>query len=177
MVEQSEYIENPADIEAQINAQAEAEAEQWYVNETGFDNEAIKFLNELSKNESLKEFIEFIKSTEWTDRQRKAIIYHLKITLPRSLSTTYLTSLIDQEKLYDDKRLIDIALTLDMTTYDLDADWDRYKTMHELHFKLEARKSKGGKFLNQIGKQTHRIEHDHIEQQRGSLKEKVKGWI
>jgi len=153
------------------------EADQKIINECQFDNEAIKFLNELSKNESLAEFVNFIKNTDWTDRQRKAIISHLKITLPRSLSTTFLTSLVDQEKLYDDKRLIDIALTLDLTTYDLDADWDRYKTMHELHFKLEARKSKGGKFLNQIGKQTHRIEHDQGETQKQGFKEKIKGWI
>ncbi len=170
------------DEQSIILAQQEAEQrakeeEEKYLNETQFDNEAIKFLNELSKNESLVEFVDFIKSTQWTDRQRTAIIHHLKITLPRSLSTTYLTSLIDQEKLYDDKRLIDISLTLDLTTYDLDADWDRYKTMHELHFKLEARKSKGGKFLNQIGKQTHRIERDSTETQKQGFKEKIKGWI
>ena len=169
-------IENTADGISPEQEQRNKEDEQILAN-AQFDDEAIKFLNELSKNESLKEFIAFIKNTEWTDRQRNAILSHLRITLPRSLSTTFLTSLVDQERLFDDKKLIDVSMGLDLTTYDLDADWHRYFTMHELHFKLEARKSKGGKFLNQIGKQTHRIEHDQGETQKQGFKEKIKGWL
>jgi len=141
-----------------------------------FDNEMIKFLRELAKNESVKDIVAFIEANDWTDRQKSTIMHYAKIVLGRNLSTTFITSNVDYLMLKDDKALIDCDIPLGMTTYDMTPEFNILMGMVRLHFNIESRKSKGGKFLNSIGKQTHQIIHEEQTREKGTgFKEKI-GW-
>lgn len=141
-----------------------------------YDNEWIKFLSELSQNESVEDILDFIKDNEWSDRQRSTIKHYTKVVLGRGLSTTFITSQIDYLMLKDDKALIDCDIPLGMTTYDMTPEFNILMGMVRLHFNIESRKSKGGKFLNSIGKQTHEIVHEEkTRPQNTGFKEQIFG--
>ena len=141
-----------------------------------YDNEWIKFLSDIAQNKSVADIVSFIEANQWTDRQKSTIMHYAKIVLGRGLSTTFITSNVDYLMLKDDKALIDCDIPLGMTTYDLTPEFNILMGMIRLHFNIESRKSKGGKFLNSIGKQTYQITHEEQTREKNvGFKEKI-GW-
>lgn len=143
-----------------------------------FDNEWIKFLTKLSKNQSTEHIVDYIKSVRWTDNQKNTLMHYAKIVLGDGLLTTFITeSGNDWNKLTDDKALIDCNLTLDMTTFDITGDFIRLTRMIDMHFKLAARNSRGGFIVKRMN--THRNEIEQIERNKDvrgvvdKIKEKV----
>ena len=140
-----------------------------------FDNEWIKFMSNLAKNETLQDIVDYIESVYWTDRQKKTIMAYAKVVLGRNLSTTYFRNYTDYRMLYDDKALIDCSLTIGMTCFDITPEFNILIGMVNLHFGIESRKSIGALFLKRIGTQRHEIEHEErLRAKEPGFKDKIK---
>lgn len=140
-----------------------------------YDNEWIKFVNKLSKNQSIREIAEYIEETQWTDRQKKTIMAYAKVVLGDGLSTTYFVNYTDYMMCYDDKALIDCDLPLGMTRFDITPEFNLLIGLINLHFGIETRKSKGGFIIKRIATQRHEIMHEESVRNRGDgFKERIK---
>jgi len=140
-----------------------------------WDNEWIRFMSELAKNESVQDILNYIGAVEWTDRQKKTIMAYARIVLGKGLSTTYFGNQRDYRMLYDDKALIDCDLPLGMTRFDITPEFNILLGLISLHFGIESRKSRGALFLKRIGTQRHEIEHEERTKEKQGLKDKITG--
>ena len=144
-----------------------------------YDNEWIKFIKEIAKNQSRKDIVDYIEKNRWTDRQKTTIMAYAKVLLGDGLSTTYITDQRDYMMLFDDKALIDCDLTLGMTTFDLTPEFNILIGLINIHFGIEARKSKGGMFLKRIGTQRHEVIQEERIRETPGFKERIQekvGW-
>lgn len=140
-----------------------------------YDNEWIKFVHKLSKNQSIKDIAEYIESIQWTDRQKKTIMAYAKVVLGDGLSTTYFQNYTDYLMCYDDKALIDCDLALGMTVFDVTPEFNILIGLINLHFGIETRKSKGGFILKRLATQRHEILHEESTRNKGrDFKEAMK---
>ena len=129
-----------------------------------FDNQWVKFMAQLSQNESMKDMIDYINAVHWSRRQRKTIMSYCRILMGNRFATTNFTDQRDYRMLFDDKSLIDCDLTVGLTRFDLTPEWNILLGMITIHFGASARMSKAGWFVKKIG--THRHEIDHEERTR-----------
>ncbi len=126
----------------------------------GYDSEWIKFLSVLSENDSLKDIVDFIKSTEWTTRQKSKIIAFSKVMLSRGISTTYITGMNDYKMLQDDYTMAECLIPLGMVVYDQTPEFNLLMQMIKMQFNVGIRRSKGGHFIERIGTQRMEVAHD-----------------
>lgn len=138
-----------------------------------YDNEWIKFLSLLAENDSLKDMVFFIQSTEWTDRQKIKITSYTKVMLSRSISTTFITGMTDYKRLQDDFTLVDCNLILGMTIFDITPEFNILTDMIKMHFGMGIRRSKGGMFVEKIGTQRMEVAHDTTNRTPDGFKEKL----
>jgi hypothetical protein len=138
-----------------------------------YDNEWIKFLSTLAENDSLKDIVDFINTTSWTDRQKIKIMAYSKVMLSRGLSTTYITGITDYRRLQDDFTLVDCNLILGMTVFDITPEFNILVDMIKMHFGIEIRRSKGGHFIERIGTQRMEVAHDTTQRNTEGFKEKL----
>lgn len=138
-----------------------------------YDNEWIKFLAKLAENDSLKDIVEFVEKTEWTDRQKAKIMSYSKIMLGRGLSTTYITGMTDYRRLQDDFNLVEAEVIFGMTTFDITPEFNMLMDQIRFHFGVETRRSKGGHFVERLGTQRTEIAHDTINRTPDGFKEKL----
>lgn len=138
-----------------------------------YDNEWIKFLSVLAENDSLKDIVDFIQTTTWTDRQKIKIMVYSKVILSRGLSTTYITGMTDFRRLQDDFTLVDCNLILGMTVFDITPEFNILVDMIKMHFGIEIRRSKGGHFIERIGTQRTEVVHDTTQRSADGFKEKL----
>lgn len=139
-----------------------------------YDNEWIKFLAQLAENDSIKDIVNFINLTQWTDRQKIKIEAFCKVTLGRGLSTTYLTGMTDYRRLMDDFEIIEAELLIGMTRFDVTPEFNLLVDMVKMHFGLESRRSKGGHFVERIGTQRTELVHDEIRRNDEGFKGRIK---
>lgn len=144
-------------------------------NQYNYDNEWIKFLAKLAENDSIKDIVNFIEATKWTDRQRYKIMAYCRVMLGRGLSTTYITGMNDYRRLYDDFTLTDCNLLLGMTRFDITPEFNLLIDMVHLHFGIESRRSKGGHFVERLGTQRTELVHEELHRDAGGFKQKVAG--
>lgn len=144
-------------------------------NQYNYDNEWIKFLAKLAENDSIKDIVNFIEATKWTDRQRFKIMAYCRVMLGRGLSTTYITGMNDYRRLYDDFTLTDCNLLLGMTRFDITPEFNLLIDMVHLHFGIESRRSKGGHFVERLGTQRTEFVHEELHRDAGGFKQKVAG--
>lgn len=165
--QQPQLTPTTADYQALLNENALLK------NQYQYDNEWIKFLDKLSENESVEDIVDFIKETDWTDRQRIKIMAYGRILLGRSLSTTYIVNLRDYQRLYDDFALVDCMLPLGMTRFDITPEFNMLVAMIKMQFGLASRMSRGGYFVDQIGKQKIELNHDEVRRDNQGFKQKI----
>lgn len=173
----SGYIESPTAIQLAIDRKKESIIVQGTGSPTEqqqFDNEWIKFMSNLAKNESAKDVVDYIDSLVWTTRQKKTIMAYAKVMMGRGLSTTFFTGYTDYRMLYDDKALVDCDLPLGMTRFDVTPEFNLLIGMINLHFGIESRRSKGGFFTKRIGAQRQEIIHEEHTREKMGFADRIK---
>lgn len=166
-----EQIQQPSAISQTLAENPELRQE---IMQGDFDNEYVKFMNQLSKNESMKELVSFINSVHWSRRQKVTLMAYCRVLMGNRFSTTNFTDQRDYRMLFDDKALIDCDLTVGLTRFDLTPEWNILLGMITIHFGADARMSKAGWYVKKIG--THRHEIDQEERTREhnqGFKEKI----
>lgn len=142
--------------------------------QTQYDNEWVKFMSQLSKNNSVKDIADYISKVHWSRRQKQTIMAYSQVILGNSFATTRFTDHRDYRMLYDDKALIDCDLTVGLTRFDLTPEWNILIGMINIHFGAVARMSKGGWFVGRIGAQRHEIvQEERTRDHTQGFKEKI----
>lgn len=140
---------------------------------TQYDNEWVKFMSELSKNKSLNDIVDYIKSVHWSRRQKNTLMSYCRIVLGDVFSTTKFEDDHDYRMLYDDKALIDCDLTVGLTRFDLSPEWNILIGMINIHFGASSRMSKAGWFVGRIGAQRHEIYQEERIRENPKMKEQI----
>lgn len=142
--------------------------------DSGFDNEWVRFMSDLSKNRSVKDIVDYINSVHWSRRQKTTIMAYCRVILGDIFSTTKFENPHDYRMLYDDKALIDCDLTVGLTRFDLTPEWNILIGMINIHFGASSRMSKAGWFVSRIGAQKHEIVQEERTREHIGIKDKIK---
>ena len=138
-----------------------------------YDNEWVKFMSDLSRNESALEIVKYIDNVKWTDNQKKTLVMYTRGSLGRGLSTSYLTGKTDYLRALDDFELIDTTLTIGLTRFDITPEFHHVIGMINAHRKLDLRRSMHAYFVGRIGTQTTEFVHEETRKNDQGFKEKV----
>lgn len=140
----------------------------------GFDNEWVKLMNQLSKNESLKDFVSYINSCYWSRRQKVTIIHVCKILLGNRFSTTYIDTEKEMYIMKDYKDLVLCNLPINLTRFDLTPEFSVLISMLEAHFEANLNMSKNGWYVKRVGTHSHDIMHEErLRDRQPGFKEKI----
>ena len=142
-----------------------------------YDNEWVKFMSDLSKNESTEDLATFIKHCEWSTRQQNTIMAYCRIILGRGLGTTFLREgTVDMYVLRDKKAIADCDLYLGLVRVDITPEFNELIDLIDAHFFLESQKSIGGFYIKRAGLQRIEVEReDKKHQGLGGVKQRLFG--
>ncbi len=138
-----------------------------------FDNEWVRFINQLSKNETLKKIAYFASGCKFTSRAKRKIISYSYALLGRNLSVTYVRNEHDRNILYCDKSVIDAVLKLGMTNFDVTPEFEMICNQIAFQFSVMVMQSTGGFERRAINTQERRTSHEEnypqIKQEGGLI--------
>lgn len=84
-----------------------------------YDNEWVRFVNQLSKNETLGKIAYYAKTCKFTSRAKKKIIIYCYTLLGRNLAVTFLKNEQMWNMIQGDKAVVDSTLKLGLTNFDI----------------------------------------------------------
>lgn len=106
-----------------------------------FDSEWVRFLNQLSADETLKSLSDYIRIAPLTRRGKYKLMVYIKILLDREFTMSNLTGKSDVESLSLDKLLIDADLPLGLTRFDLSPEFQHIINLVRIKFGIKSRRS------------------------------------
>lgn len=147
--------------------------------ETGaYDNEWVKFMSELSKNNSVQDLVNHINSCHWSRRQKKTLMVYCRTILANRFSTTNFKNMYAVRTFTDNKSIVDCTLDLGLTRFDLTPEWNTLLGLINLHFEAIVNMSKEGWFTERIGTQRHEIYQEEKTRERNlGYREKINNII
>ncbi len=125
-----------------------------------YDNEWVRFINQLSKNESLQKIAYFASGSKFTYRAKRKIISYTYALLGRNLAVTFIKDEHDRNILYCDKAVIDSVLKLGMTNFDVTPEFEMICDMISFQFSVMCMQATGGFERRAINTQERRTHHE-----------------
>lgn len=122
-----------------------------------FDGEWVRFVNQLSKNETLLKIAYFASNCSFTWRAKRKIISYTYGLLGRNLAVTFVRGEHDRNILYCDKAVMDAVLKLGMTNFDLTPELEMITNMVSFQFSVMVMQATGGFERRAINTQERRI--------------------
>lgn len=107
----------------------------------GFDSEWVRFLNQLSADETTKSMADYIRIAPLTRRAKYKLMIYIKTLLDREFT---MSNIIDQNDMVSvnlDKLLIDADLTLGLTRFDLSPEFQHIVNLVRIKFGIKSRRS------------------------------------
>lgn len=135
-----------------------------------YDNEWVRFVNQLSKNESLGKIAHFAASCKFTPRAKRKIISYTYALLGRNLAVTFIRNEHERNMLYCDKAVLDAVLKLGLTNFDITPEFEIIVDMISFQFSVMAFQATGGFERKQINTTERRISREEVYPQ---LREEV----
>ena len=109
-----------------------------------YDNEWVRFVNQLSKNEALSKIAVFAADSKFTYRAKRKLISYTYALLGRNLAVTYVQNEHDRNILYCEKAVIDPVLKLGLTTFDITPEFEVIVDLISLQFTIMTMQATGG---------------------------------
>lgn len=109
-----------------------------------YDNEWVRFINQLSKNETLNKIAYYAASCKFTPRAKRKIISYTYALLGRNLAVTYVRNEHERNMLYCDKAVLDSVLKLGMTNFDVTPEFEIIVDAISFQFSVMAFQATGG---------------------------------
>jgi len=125
-----------------------------------YDNEWVRFVNQLSKNEGLSKIAIFAKESNFTLRAKRKIIAYTYAALGRNLSVTFVRDHADRNLLQCDKAVIDSVLKLGLTNFDVTPEFEMICAMISQQFDIMLLQATGGFERRQINTTERRINRE-----------------
>lgn len=125
-----------------------------------FDGEWVRFINQLSKNETLIKIAYFAANSRFTWRAKRKIISYTYGLLGRNLAVTFVRGEHDRNILYCDKAVIDSVLKLGMTNFDLTPEFEMITNMISFQFSVMVFQATGGFERRAINTQERKVSRE-----------------
>lgn len=107
----------------------------------GFDSEWVRFLNQLSADETTKSLADYIKIAPLTRRAKYKLMIYIKTLLDREFTMSNILDGNDMNSVNLDKLLIDADLTLGLTRFDLSPEFQHIINLVRIKFGIKVRRS------------------------------------
>jgi hypothetical protein len=107
----------------------------------GFDSEWVRFLNQLSADETTKSLADYIKIAPLTRRAKYKLMIYIKTLLDREFTMSNILDKSDMSSVQLDKLLIDADLTLGLTRFDLSPEFQHIINLVRIKFGIKVRRS------------------------------------
>ena len=125
-----------------------------------YDNEWVRFVNQLSKNESLGKIAHFAANSKFTRRAKRKIIIYTYSLLGRNLAVTYIKGVSERIRLDCDKAVIDCGLKLGLTNIDITPEFIQICDMISLQYTIMCDQAYGGFERKQINTTERKISRE-----------------
>ena len=143
-----EFTENDDENEREIISTTPSE--EFYstpknpMDEFGYENEWVRFLNELSNDKSLASIVDYIKEVKLTRRSKEELKVYIRTLLDKEFAISKIDNTRDLLLLHDDKNLIDADLYLGLLRYDITPEFQHIINLIRIKFGIKVRRSYGG---------------------------------
>lgn len=127
-----------------------------------YDNEWVRFVNQLSKNEALGKIAHFAAHSKFTFAAKRKIIIYAYALLGRNLSVTFVRTEHDRNMLYCDKAVIDCGLKLGLTNIDITPEFIQICDMISEQFTIMVFSSTGGFERRAINTTERRVSREEM---------------
>jgi hypothetical protein len=131
----------------------------------GFDSEWVRFLNQLSADETTKSMADYIRIAPLTRRAKYKLMIYIKTLLDREFTMSNITDQNDMVSVNLDKLLIDADLTLGLTRFDLSPEFQHIINLVRIKFGIKSRRSLYG--FERINVNTQRSVQDSNDNSGG----------
>lgn len=125
-----------------------------------YDNEWVRFVNNLSKNETLGKIAHYAATCKFTPRAKRKIISYTYALLGRNLAVTYVRNEHERNMLYCDKAVLDAVLKLGVTNFDITPEFEIIVDMISIQFSIMTFQATGGFERKQINTTERRISRE-----------------
>ncbi len=125
-----------------------------------YDNEWVRFVNQLSKNETLAKIAYFAKLSKFTSRAKRKIISYTYALLGRNLAVTFIKNDYDRNMVYCDKAMLDAVLKLGLTNFDITPEFEQIVDMISFQFTVMTFQATGGFERKQINTTERRVQRE-----------------
>ena len=119
-------------------------------NPIGYDSEWVRFLNQLSEDESLATIVAYIKSADLTIRAKNKLIVYITTLLDREFAVSRIADYEDFLRLLDKKQILDAGLPLGLTRFDQTPEFAHIVDLIAIKFDIKIRRSMGNGFERRI---------------------------
>ena len=110
----------------------------------GFDNEWVRFLSQLSDDESLATLVAYIRSADLTTRAKNKLIVYITTLLDREFAVSRIADYEDLLRLMDKKQIVDADLPLGLTVHDQTPEFAHIIDLIALKWDIKIRRSMRG---------------------------------
>lgn len=107
----------------------------------GFDSEWVRFLNQLSADETTKSLSDYIRIAPLTRRAKYKLMIYIRTLLDREFTMSNILDGNDMNSVNLDKLLIDADLTLGLTRFDLSPEFQHIINLVRIKFGIKVRRS------------------------------------
>ena len=145
----------------------------------GYDSEWVRFLSQLSEDESLATLVAYITKADLTIRAKNKLIVYITTLLDREFAVSRIENYEDFLRLLDKKQILDAGLPLGLTVYDQTPSFQHIIDLIAIKFDIKIRRSMGGGFERRIlaTSRTENVTEERIKDigSKKSTADKVRG--
>ena len=110
----------------------------------GFDNEWVRFLSQLSDDESLATLVAYITKVDLSTRAKDKLIVYITTLLDREFAVSRLADYEDFLRLVDKKQILDADLPLGLTRFDQTPEFAHIIDLIAIKWDIKIRRSMRG---------------------------------
>ena len=110
----------------------------------GFDNEWVRFLSQLSDDESLATLVAYITKVDLSTRAKDKLIVYITTLLDREFAVSRLADYEDFLRLVDKKQILDADLPLGLTRFDQTPEFAHIIDLIDMKWSIKVRRSMKG---------------------------------
>lgn len=110
----------------------------------GYDSEWVRFLSQLSDDESLTTLVAYITKADLTTRAKNKLIVYITILLDREFAVSRISDYEDFLRLLDKKQILDAGLPLGLTRFDQTPSFQHIIDLIAIKFDIKIRRSRDG---------------------------------
>ena len=110
----------------------------------GFDNEWVRFLSQLSDDESLATLVAYITKVDLSIRAKNKLIVYITTLLDREFAVSRLADYEDFLRLVDKKQILDADLPLGLTRFDQTPEFAHIIDLIDMKWSIKVRRSMRG---------------------------------